>query len=149
MHYAFNYRNKTPDDYAEFTHNLICARCSHLNPRKNPPRCKRSVCIGLDLCWQHLEQDKHLKIRISTNLDAGKGLFAFIKGAPANQIVFRPNNIICEYVGEHLTDNQLTQRYGRDGTAPYATDIDGVNNENIDCAIERGVGALINHAPHR
>ena len=56
MPYVFNYENNNVGDETEFRRNLVCLRCSHLNPNKNPPRCKRNVCIGLDLCWQHLEQ---------------------------------------------------------------------------------------------
>ena len=148
MPYVFNYENNNVGDETEFRRNLVCLRCSHLNPNKNPPRCRRNVCIGLDLCWQHLEQINHIKIRVSTNLDAGKGLFAFQKGGAPNAIIFRENEIICEYIGEHLTDDELTERYGEDGTAPYATDT-GIAGDNIDCAVRRGVGALINHAPNR
>ena len=142
MPYVFNYHNL--NEHKHYNAELECMRCSYTNPQ-NHKRCSRNVCIGLDLCWQHLEQEKHLKIKQSGVEYAGRGLYAFNKRAPPNAIIFRPNDIICEYIGEHLSDNELTERYGEEGTAPYATD-SGIAGDNIDSALRRGVGALINHA---
>ena len=122
MPYRFEYKNTILGDETEFSQNLRCGRCAYINPRKNPPRCKRNVCIGIDICWQHLEQVKHLRIRQSGVQYAGKGLYALDKRAGPNAIIFEKGDIICEYIGEHLTEHQLTQRYGDLGTAPYATD---------------------------
>ena len=146
MPYRFIYENTNEGDETEFSGNLVCGRCAHINVNKNPPaRCKRYVCIGLDICWQHLEQVKHLKIRQSGLEYAGKGLFAFNKRVGADAVIFRNNDIICEYIGESVNDAQLTARYGEEGTAPDAVD-SGIGGQNIDSALQRGVGALVNHA---
>ena len=147
MPYRFEYESTIPGNEAEFSGWLNCGRCAYINVNKNPPaRCRRNVCIGLDICWQHLEQVKHLKIRQSGIQYAGKGLYAFDKRQGPNAIIFQPNHVICEYIGEVLNTQQMDARYGDQGTAPYAMQTSR-NNRFIDCAIERGVGALINHAP--
>lgn len=121
---------------------LQCNRCTYVN-ETTQNRCRRNV-FGLRMCWQHTIMVSHLRIKESTLPNAGKGLFVQSKNHANNAIVFRNPNVICSYIGEHLTNDQLDQRYGRDRTANYATQ--GITrNDNIDSACLRGIGSLINH----
>ena len=144
MPYVFTfYDNADPANPHTFQINLECKRCVHLNPATNA-LCKRTVCIGLDLCFQHLELDKHLKVKPSTINGAGKGLFAFDKKLNANAILFKKNQIICRYEGEFIDEDELVERYG-DKTSPYGMIVK--KNEYIDSAGQRYYGSLINHKP--
>lgn len=92
-------------------------------------RCRRRVCIGTPICWQHTMTTYGIRTLTSTIPGAGKGLFA-VKD-------FARWEWICPYIGEHLSDACATLRYG-DGTAPYATDdVGGV----IDSACLRGIAS--------
>ena len=144
MPYVFTfYDNADPQHPYEFHLSLEARRCVHRNPATNG-LCKRTVCIGLDLCFQHLEIDKHLKIKPSTINGAGKGLFAFNHKLDANDILFRKGDIICRYEGQFINEAELVRRY-RDKTAPYALILK--KNECMDSAHQRYIGSLINHKP--
>jgi hypothetical protein len=60
-----------------------------------------------------------------------------------NEVVFRAGDIIIEYDGEKVPNDDLDERYG-DYTAPYGLK-HGSNVE--DGACRRGAGTLANHAP--
>jgi len=141
MPYVFSLTNYNP--YHHFEINLKTERCFYTNPQTRN-RCNRNVCIGLDLCWQHLEKVQHLKIKPSEIEYAGKGLYAYNKTLQPNAIVFNKGDFICRYYGEILTKRQLDERYPGDITAPYVATIN--DNKFIDDAGERYVASLINHA---
>jgi len=159
MPYQFKFINMRPRAFRRYptgrlypeieayqaTLNLECKECVFINPRTRT-RCKRRVCIGLDLCFQHLETVKHLKIKKSTIRNAGKGLFAYVKNQNNHYIVFREGDVICNYKGDVININELERRY-HDKTGPYAFQW-GYNKDNyyIDAANERYYSALINHS---
>lgn len=123
-----------------FQINLQCTKCVAMTEQNK--RCQRTVCIGTDLCWIHLEKIKHLKIKDSTIPNAGKGLFAYDPTKAATDIIFRNGDVIGDYVGETINLPTLNQRYGIDHTAPYAVEV----NKGVveDCARVRGYIALTN-----
>lgn len=106
-------------------------------------RCKRKTVIGVPWCYQHLASEMSLKIQASTIEDAGKGLFAISK---TKEIVFRKGQTIIEYQGEKITHHELEKRYGNK-TGPYA--ITTTQDQIIDAACERSVGAIANHKASR
>lgn len=143
MRFVFK-ENKKP----LFQCQLVCKQCAHINPLTKI-RCRNRVCIGLDVCWLHLFYNDHLRIKPSNIAGGGKGVFALVPNLPIfkqrskNEIIFRKNDFILEYIGEYTNQDILQNRYG-DYTAPYA--ISTEDNETIDSACERGVASMINHA---
>jgi len=125
-----------------FMGQLECARCIAIS--KNGNECRRKVCIGMPYCWQHLLSVKHLKIKPSTEEDAGKGLFAINPQQRQNAIVFQTNAEICNYYGEFIDLDTLENRYG-DYTAPYTIQVKK-NERYEDAALHRGIGSLANHS---
>ena len=142
MPYKYQFKDNNPGG-KHFDCQLQCDRCTYVN-ETTQRQCRRNVCIGLRMCWQYTIMVSHLRIKQSTNPDAGKGLFVQSKDHANNEVVFRINNVICSYVGEHMSNRQMDQRYGNK-TANYATQ--GIRrNDNIDSACLRGIGSLINHS---
>lgn len=133
---------------------LKCLRCTATC--LNGQRCKRRMCVGLDVCWHHLAKNYNLRI-MPSDIDAGMdGLFCWNPDNPG-EIVFGPTRTarykpdaagaypnprrnIIEYKGEILTLDQLNHHYG-DRQAPYAALI---NNQIVDAACQRYVGGLAN-----
>jgi hypothetical protein len=126
----------------EWDEELAKFRCEGIN--KNGTQCKRSVIIGLPLCFQHTASVYHLKIKPSTIPNAGLGLFAYDRTKADNEIVFKPGDDICNYFGEVVTKEILDERYG-DHTAPYGIVVSANQNKYEDTALQRGIGSLINH----
>lgn len=125
-----------------FRCNLECVRCV-ANNSNNGRRCMLQSCIGTPYCWIHLLSVKHLRIKSSEKQGAGKGLFAMSKEHDDNEVVFRAGDIIIEYDGEKVQNEELDDRYG-DYTAPYGLK-HGRYVEDGGC--RRGAGTLANHAP--
>ena len=113
------------DSEPQFQGTLKKLQCTHTNPRTSV-RCRRFQIIGCGLCWQHLESDRHLKIKKSTLPNAGLGLLAYNR-TNNRDILLRAGDSIIKYDAERLTDLQLNRRYGDDATAPYAVRV----NRNI------------------
>jgi len=106
-------------------------------------RCKNRVTIGLSTCWQHTLSQKFSQVKTSTIPEAGDGLFA--REGPIDDrsiVVFKPGDVICQYNGEVISQENLEERYGGN-TAPYAVLLN--SNRREDGALARGVGTLINH----
>jgi len=131
------------DNELNFQCNLQSKRCE--GNTKAGTQCRRNTVMGTNWCYQHLETDKHLKIKDSTIPGAGKGLFCFDRKKGDNEIIFKPNQVIINYVGENIDDGDLDERYGNK-TAPYVIHL--VRDQNVDSACLRGVGAFVNHKPH-
>ena len=127
------------DGERTFYKKLTTQRCS--GETRTGARCKRRCTIGFEFCPPHLAARFHVRIGISTIPGAGKGLFAYNPGAPANSIVFRKDQVIIPYHGERIDIDQKDERYGHH-TAPYAFQVS--NNDFVDSAAERGVGSLAN-----
>lgn len=105
----------------------------------NGARCKKTTVIGTDICWQHLRNNKHLRI---LDTQHGKGLFAEDPLKLANAVVFEKNTKIIGYGGETIDEDDLMERYGNH-TAPYGVKIR--NEQFSDGSCKRGVGTLANH----
>lgn len=120
--------------------------------KKDNTQCRRNSVIGCPYCYQHLEIEKHLRIKTSTIANSGKGLFAQDNQENGKSIIFQPGDDIIEYIGERINEAELNRRY-RIHTAPYTLKVRGDNNPHgplyIDAAVVRGVGALANHKPQR
>ena len=128
----------------QFACTLKCERCSGADAKGG--RCKRTVCIGVPLCWQHVVKYYHVKVKPSTLRNAGRGVFAQLPGPARNQdpnaIVFQRGQNILPYRGDVITEAERGRRYAQ-ATAVYAvTNEDG---DYIDGACRRGIGTLINH----
>lgn len=114
-------------------------------------RCQRKVVIGLPYCFSHTRKFFHLSIRESTIAGVGKGVFAWLAKTELiheddPDLVFKPGNIICPYMGEKIDKEELDARYPGDITAPYVIALRGTNKYE-DAACERGIGSIINHKP--
>jgi hypothetical protein len=59
-----------------FDGELKSDQCQH---HINNVQCQKRCQIGLSVCWIHLLSECHLRIKESTIIDAGIGLFALIK----------------------------------------------------------------------
>ena len=119
-------------------------QCKHTNP-KTGKRCRIKQYIGFDLCWRHLQTDRHLKIKPSNIPHAGKGLFAY-NGTDNNEVVFNGNQSrgdrIIAYNAEVISNEETIRRYG-DYTAPYGAYIGKNQTEDASCL--RSAGSLANH----
>jgi SET domain-containing protein len=74
------------------------------------------------------------------------GLFAYDKTKADDEIIFKPNDDICNYFGQVVTKEILDERYGN-YTAPYGIEVSANQNKYEDTATQRGIGSLINHRP--
>lgn len=113
----------------------------------NGVRCKKRCQIGLGICWIHLLNEHHLRIKASNLPNAGMGLFAIDKSKGDGEIIFRPGQSVCLYNGEVLDIYEHHARYGAE-SAPYTAQLNKKDDEQMyeDASIHRGVGALINHS---
>lgn len=123
-----------------FECDLQCQQCSAVS-QSSGQRCRKRVCIGVPLCWQHLLSQHNLRIKQSTIAGAGKGVFVDTRTGQ-NEIVFRKQRKVTDYDGEIFDRAELERRYGA-YTAPYAMTL--TTNRIEDAACRRGVGAMINH----
>lgn len=128
---TFIFRNR--NENVSFRCNLNCDRC--IGRTKTGLQCRRRTCKSLPVCHDHLRIYYGLKIRRSAIPGAGFGLFTLRQ--------FERNENICTYTGEILNNEELNQRYGIDGTAPFGLYVD--RNRVLDSACYRGIGSWINH----
>jgi hypothetical protein len=63
-------------------------------------------------CWIHLEKQNNLRIKPSSLINGGKGLYNWKKP-------IRKGSIISKYTGRYRTKQQIDKKYG-DGRADYA-----------------------------
>jgi SET domain len=123
-----------------------CKLVSHVcgSKCKDGSPCNKKVVFGLPLCWMHMLLTKHLRLKKSLILNAGKGVFAIDIYKEKGDIVFRKGDVICTYEGELIDNNEVEDRY-KDQSAPYTLQVN--DNDNIDCACERHIGSVINTKP--
>lgn len=126
---------------------LQCAQCQGVTSRGR--QCTRRVCVGLQHCWQHRKKIPRegvddvvgFEIRASTIQGAGKGVFVHapnVRGA-----VFSRGDVVMEYFGEQLDDQEEDRRYGDGRTlGPYV-------GEGVDAGCVRSIGGMINTVPPR
>lgn len=149
----------------KFTCKLLCGRCEA--PSKGGERCKRSVCVGRPMCWQHAVSNKCLKLAKSTIPGAGCGVFAWKPKPPYRciaeplperkeneQVVFEEGDLIGKYDGEEITQQEQNARYGNH-TGPYLFGTKGKKGKGksragpgklYDGACKRSMMAMINHS---
>ena len=121
-------------------------RCVETNAKGQ--RCKKRSVIGIPVCWIHLLNKKHLRIKETTSVPQtkGKGLFALDRKESDNSVIFKKGQTIFAYEGQYINEATLDERYG-EFTAPYAVMVK--KDRYIDSACERGVASLINHANNK
>jgi len=114
--------------------------------------CRKDGCHGktnypIEYCKRHLMTEMGLCVKPSTlKGDIGNGLFA-CNGKEVkdhwklNEVVFRKNQMICEYNGKLIDKNEMDDIHKDYG--PYVLELN--NGTNIDTACMRGVGSFINH----
>lgn len=140
---------------------------------KTQARCTNSATETIPYCKKHLPIYMHLETKESSIAMAGKGLYAKLPEKLVRQIekahlvepgekivVFYRGDLIARYIGEYITENELTRRYG-DFVAPYAIsnnalkylyekeerDTDKMNRELkyfIDAACVRSIASYAN-----
>jgi SET domain-containing protein len=144
MPYTFTYKQSNDD---VFKCRLEKYQCEYTN-EKTGKRCKRHQYIGFPLCYQHLAMEAHLRIARATNIEHGKGLFAY-NGTNNDEVVFKKDQRIIQYNGEVVNKEELDRRYGGTNadTAPYAFQAN--KNSFIDSSCLRSAGSLANHRPLR
>lgn len=125
-----------------FRHRLKRKKCAEHG-------CPVKVAIGGPYCQKHIEDAMRVRIDNSTIPDAGLGVFAVksTKFPSRDGIVFKANDIVMQYTGELIDLNDLNRRYGK-LTAPYVMEL-VPGKYYSDCALERNVCSLINHAPRK
>lgn len=130
------------DQDVHFDCHLASEQCTANS--KTGAQCRNRVVIGLPFCHVHSKQNLHLRIQDSEIHGAGKGVFAFSPNGAGR--VFTRGQVICDYVGEVITQEELDDRYGdTDRTvAPYAIRVSA--GRYIDGACRRGIAGVINHS---
>jgi hypothetical protein len=135
-----------PDLDIWYDHPVESVRCEEIKP--NGQRCRKKCVIGSPNFSIHLKYKHFLVILDSEIPGAGKGLYVWDPHKGEDDVVFKKGDRICYYNGEVLTEEQFNERYpARNYTAPYTVELH--NHQYEDGALQRGVGALINHKPSR
>ena len=134
------------DGVTHFQCKLESLRC--LAIKEDGQRCKNHCVMGVQLCWVHLLYKHNLRIKTTNSVPQpnGKGLFALNPIEDGDAILFRRNETIIRYTGQHINETELNRRYG-DDTAPYT--VEYKKGHFIDAACKRGIGSLANHRPSR
>ena len=101
--------------------------------------CKNRAVHTATICWVHLLQRNHLRVRDS---EYGKGLFAQQQGLGPRDPVFKKDQTIIHYGGQEITLKTLEERYGNH-TAPYA--VIKRSGKAEDAALLRSAGGHANH----
>lgn len=122
------------DETLRFSCNLKCQRCEAIS--RNGLRCNNRTCKSLPYCHIHLKYYYGLVIKPSIFPEYGYGLFTLRR--------IDKNTLICEYLGEEVTEDEIDKRYGEDNTAPYAMYVTNTN-EYLDSACKRGIASWVNH----
>jgi hypothetical protein len=132
-----------PDEnQPHFSCNLKSNQCK--GKTKNGNTCKNKTLMSIPYCWIHLQNDKKLRIKDSLIPGAGKGLFAVDKNKPEGAKIFKKGQVIIQYSGEIINEENLNHRYGN-YTAPYSIITRSTPPKRyIDSACERGAGAMAN-----
>ena len=148
LQFVYTLRPGRHDDGKIFRCAMSCGRC--LGTKANGQRCSRTSCMGYEYCWQHLRSHAMLRIGPSIQLpQAGKGVFAFRRGALPTDVIFRRGQHLIPYHGENVTIQEVNRRYDpvmyagrqqREGTAPYY-------HSGVDAACARSIGSMLNHRP--
>lgn len=139
--------NVKENERVEFKCKMKGRRCG--SRTRKGTNCKNRVVIGAgDPCWQHRERDLKMVLKQSEIKGAGRGLFAEGVEKDKEKVVFKKGRVVGEYTGDLLKDKELDERYGEDGTAPYAiSGMKGMTMYNVDAACNRGLMSMANGVP--
>ena len=147
---TFNFYESNQDQDPRFSCKLQSQRCVSAKA-SGKGRCGNKTVMGVPVCWIHLLKDHKLRIAKSRIAEAGKGLFATksrsINPNPqrtAENLVFRRDEKIIEYVGDRIDGDEMANRYGNQ-TAPYS--LETKKDHIVDAACKRGAAAFANHKP--
>jgi hypothetical protein len=119
-------------------------RCSF---QRHGRRCARQTVVTHPMCWQHTLITEGLRVRPSKIVQAKKGLWTARR--------FKKGDLINEYKGVHLSQQQVDSKYGeytapyvvcngnacidacnpvRSSVARYANDCRSINRKNKECS---------------
>lgn len=139
MTYIFQEFEYYIDEQLHFCGILKVCKCLEIN-------CHKNIDIGLPYCSFHMQQHKKLIIK-EINDFKGKGVIAFDPNRNNGSIIFYKNEIIIDYHGDFLYEDDINNRY-REFTGPYAVNnlerTQSLQKEYIDCALHRHIGGMIN-----
>ena len=139
MTYIFQEFEYYIDEQLHFCGILKVCKCFDIN-------CNKIIDIGLPYCSFHMQQHKKIIIK-QINDFKGKGVIAFDPNRNNESIIFYKNEIIINYHGDFLYENDINNRY-REFTGPYAVNnlerTQSLQKEYIDCALHRHIGGMIN-----
>ena len=136
---------RTGSKKVQFQCPIKCTQCRYrIKEGKETRRCKRRVCIGFSLCFQHLPKVKGISIKKSKALEKlginAKGLYA--------EKDFKKNEEIAPYNASKITIETASKRYdycknGKllNNTIPYGM---GEGNIVYDAACKRIPASLAN-----
>lgn len=132
---------------ASFSCNLKNYKCAANRARGG--RCTRDFSAGLPMCWQHSLSTFGVKLSKTSCLTNKTpytrlkmlGLFA------CRTDDFRSGDVICPYIGDIMSKQELELRYPGDVLAPYAVTVGEDSGQRLDSACIRGIGAYANTAP--
>lgn len=129
-------------------------QCEYMIPSARR-RCKLRTRRAWPYCWQHAQLVDHVIIRKSRIPGAGMGLFACDRSRLKDDIVFKKGDRITIYarkgragvtaLGEFMTDDALSDRYGECVTSPYGVDT-ARKNLSVDTACQRTIASYANNA---
>jgi len=114
-----------------------CVKCKAKKADGSP--CTRTTCDYPEFCWQHFQQEYHLKLAKSNIRGANKGLFTTKD--------IKPNQRIVEYTGEIKTDPDtrgvyvlevapnkfIDARSTQSKIGRYANHCKAINTRNKEC----------------
>ena len=130
-----------------FSCKLDSRRCTARNPRTDK-QCSRMVTKSLPYCWQHNKLVARVVIKPSGIRQAGLGLFACDSKKHGNAFVFKQGDFIAPYNAPRVRPQELTRRYGKDVTGPYAYSYKTGRGRVVylDAACARSLAAYANDA---
>ena len=139
---------------SNFKCQLKTRQCEYiLSSGRERRRCKNRTRKTLPYCWHHTQIVYNVNVEKSTIKGAGNGLFACDRGKSRGEIVFEKGDPVALYarqatrgkpaVGEYMTNDKLSDRYGECMTGPYSVDTPK-RNIGVDTACQRSIGSYAN-----
>jgi hypothetical protein len=122
-----------------FSCNLECGPCQ--GRKLNGQNCTRRVCVGLPYCFQHAVTMLNVQNKWH---GPNKILTAVAHKDRRGRIVFKPKDVICDYIGEVIPRKEAVRRYGS-SDIPYSNPSNS-DSMVVDPACKRGIGSLIGYS---
>lgn len=141
------------NDVYDFNFKCVLKKFRCLGTKRDNSRCTRRLAAGLPLCFQHTLSYFGVKLGRTTLISPSNGdrlsmigVIACRRGRPR----FEPNDVICPYIGEIRSEEELDNIYPDEVAASYTLTLgrpDRPNIQHVDSACLRGVAGYINSAP--